>query len=563
VTPNEPNIVTATCAIPGCAGQTAGQDDTTAAPVELVIQPSPGFVNVGDKWLFKAILNFSDGSSQDVTDAAEWDSSANNVATVDAGQATGVDIGLATISATYNNFQAFAQITVVTECTDSGCEITLCLGRDTAMQLNDRGQKRIDLIRAGAIQLVESLNTATDKAALVSFAGRKLNISPTVQQTQSEATTDCDLTNDQDALKAALANYKVRGFTHSVNTVPNIIGIGGGLQLALSVATGPKHVVDRKQVIVLVVDGRNAVASPDETAVADEIKDANIHLVIIGISIPDDYSATLRSMASDGNYFGVGNASDAASLLARTPHAFCDGYSFIPPTDPGNGNTQKSDQTITFDPIPDENVTAANRQLNANASSGLPVTFAVVSGNATLVGDGTVVHVSANGPVTIRATQAGNDAYNPAPSVDRTFMVYPDTAEYIIQNYVDTMFSACSVCSAKSGGSSPWDGTFISAPTGPQPSRLMSLNFSAGPGDSGDTTVYSINDKAFKYAKVYSPFAGMWVLTIYCSQGGTSRDIWNGIKSGNTPEGVYTFTAIEGGQNCSSNIPPSVKLIAL
>ena len=50
--------------------------------------------------------------------------------------------------------------------------------------------------------------------------------------------------------------------------------------------------------------------------------------------------------------------------------------------------------------------------LQANASSGLPVTFAVVSGNATLAGDRLTALSTA--PVTVRATQAGNDLYAPA-----------------------------------------------------------------------------------------------------------------------------------------------------
>lgn len=56
-------------------------------------------------------------------------------------------------------------------------------------------------------------------------------------------------------------------------------------------------------------------------------------------------------------------------------------------------------------------------RLSANASSGLPVTFAVVSGSATVAGD--ALTVTGPGPVVVRATQAGSSAFNPT-SVDLT-----------------------------------------------------------------------------------------------------------------------------------------------
>ena len=55
--------------------------------------------------------------------------------------------------------------------------------------------------------------------------------------------------------------------------------------------------------------------------------------------------------------------------------------------------------------------------LAATASSGLPVTFSVVSGNASL--NGATLVLNDNSPVTVRASQAGDGNYN-SVSVDRT-----------------------------------------------------------------------------------------------------------------------------------------------
>ena len=73
-------------------------------------------------------------------------------------------------------------------------------------------------------------------------------------------------------------------------------------------------------------------------------------------------------------------------------------------------------QAITFTP-PSSTVAASSVTLDATASSGLPVTLAIVSGSATLGGR---VLTGAGGPVVVRATQGGNGNYEPATAVDRT-----------------------------------------------------------------------------------------------------------------------------------------------
>src|SRR5690606_3156075 len=52
--------------------------------------------------------------------------------------------------------------------------------------------------------------------------------------------------------------------------------------------------------------------------------------------------------------------------------------------------------------------------LSATASSGLPVTFSVVGGNATISGN--LLTITGPGPVVVRATQAGNASTSPASS---------------------------------------------------------------------------------------------------------------------------------------------------
>jgi hypothetical protein len=79
---------------------------------------------------------------------------------------------------------------------------------------------------------------------------------------------------------------------------------------------------------------------------------------------------------------------------------------------------RKRAQEITFDPV---DVTAEPIKLRASSSSGLPVSFEVVNGSATLANDSTLVDVD-EGPITIRAQQGGNADFYPATPVIQTFV---------------------------------------------------------------------------------------------------------------------------------------------
>ena len=80
-------------------------------------------------------------------------------------------------------------------------------------------------------------------------------------------------------------------------------------------------------------------------------------------------------------------------------------------------------RSITFAAIPDKTVLSASFSLDANASSGLPVSFTSLHPLvATVDANGTVTIVG-QGVATIRATQDGNASYNPAPSVEKTLTV--------------------------------------------------------------------------------------------------------------------------------------------
>ena len=90
------------------------------------------------------------------------------------------------------------------------------------------------------------------------------------------------------------------------------------------------------------------------------------------------------------------------------------------------GASSNNAQTVTFGQPVTPVVPGSTAVLTATASSGLPVTFAVQSGSAsinTVAGVSTITYGPGSGAVSITASQAGNSTYSAATSVSHTVTV--------------------------------------------------------------------------------------------------------------------------------------------
>lgn len=81
--------------------------------------------------------------------------------------------------------------------------------------------------------------------------------------------------------------------------------------------------------------------------------------------------------------------------------------------------TDKTAQTISFAPLGNQPLGGVPLTLGATASSGLPVTYTLVSGPATLSGN--QLSLTGPGAVTVQASQPGDGEFLPAPNVSRSF----------------------------------------------------------------------------------------------------------------------------------------------
>jgi 6-phosphogluconolactonase (cycloisomerase 2 family) len=139
---------------------------------------------------------------------------------------------------------------------------------------------------------------------------------------------------------------------------------------------------------------------------------------------------TIRATATDGSTMTVNATGSPAKVTGLTPGK---SYRFTVIANNSAGSSESStvtdtltislvNQTISFAAPADRASNSGSFALSATASSGLPVTFTLVSGPGLLAGN-VVDLTGATGPIKLRASQAGNATYAAAPEVEVTFAV--------------------------------------------------------------------------------------------------------------------------------------------
>ncbi|MDB6110191.1 MAG: hypothetical protein JWR69_1941, partial [Pedosphaera sp.] len=128
----------------------------------------------------------------------------------------------------------------------------------------------------------------------------------------------------------------------------------------------------------------------------------------------------------------------AGTVVVRASQAGNTNYNAAPNVDQSFA-VAKADQTITFDSLPNKALGESAFAVTATASSGLPVSFSILSGPAT-ISAGTVA-LTNTGTVVVRASQAGDADYNAASNVDQTFTAYPPPSLSLAASDQDVVLS--------------------------------------------------------------------------------------------------------------------------
>jgi uncharacterized protein (TIGR03437 family) len=135
-----------------------------------------------------------------------------------------------------------------------------------------------------------------------------------------------------------------------------------------------------------------------------------------GVSINPASGLITGNVAGAGQYSVSVTATDSTSASASQSYAVTVATGPVGPPPP----TILLPQTITFAAISDHLATDPPFQLSATASSGLPVTFSIASGPATISGN--TLTITGLGAVTVLASQTGSNVYA-AATASQTFNV--------------------------------------------------------------------------------------------------------------------------------------------
>jgi|GEM_PF-2565818 Predicted periplasmic ligand-binding sensor domain len=188
----------------------------------------------------------------------------------------------------------------------------------------------------------------------------------------------------------------------------------GDATYAAATATRTFTVAKAAQTISFADPADRTITSPDFELSATASSGLPVSFAVSGVA----------TLGGDGKTVALTGSTGTVTVTAK--QAGNDNYLAAPDVVHTFEVTTGTAQTITFNALANRVANAKPFTISATATSGLPVSFAAVSGPATISGN-TVILTGAPGTVTIRATQEGGEkggvTYAAAPPIDQSFEV--------------------------------------------------------------------------------------------------------------------------------------------
>ena len=159
-------------------------------------------------------------------------------------------------------------------------------------------------------------------------------------------------------------------------------------------------------------------------------------------------------------------------------------------------------QTIDFPEIGHQRLSDGSLPLSASASSGLPVSFEVVEGPATL--SGSVLNFTGIGQALVRASQAGDATFAPAPAVLRSFQIADELQHIYVEPIANQLTGATDVALHIRSSSGLPVRLFVDK--GPMTATVDELShlFSSGP-EAGSVTLRAVQAGGESDGVTYAP----------------------------------------------------------
>lgn len=182
-------------------------------------------------------------------------------------------------------------------------------------------------------------------------------------------------------------------------------------------------------------------------------------------------------------------------------------------------------QSLTFAPLTDRPYTTSPVTLNATATSGLAVIFAVMSGPAIV--SGSQLTITGTGTVTVRAAQTGNADYLAAEPVERSFSVFASLLSWNEEHFTSGELADAAI-------SGP-----VSDPDGDGLTNLLEYALNLNPKSVNTTGLPEMGASASAWTYTYTRPADRADLTYEVE---TSTDLVNWTTTGV----AHTMTADHG-----------------
>ena len=222
----------------------------------------------------------------------------------------------------------------------------------------------------------------------------------------SFSSSTCTLTSPTATSRSCSVTYT----PNAVGTGTHAIGASYGGDSAHNTSSGSTNLTVAK------ADQTITFAAPSGVMYGDADVDPGA-TASSGLAVSYSSSTTSNCTIVSGKIHIVG----AGTCTVTASQAGNDNYNAAPSVERSFA-IAKADQTITFVAPSGKNYLSADFDPGATASSGLAVSYSSsTTGNCTIVSG--KIHIVGAGTCTVTASQAGNDNYNAAPSVERSFAI--------------------------------------------------------------------------------------------------------------------------------------------
>lgn len=267
---------------------------------QLILAPAYALTEPGSNVTYRVLLR-ANGVETEITLGLEWLSSNMLAAEINQdGVATGVQAGQTTISVTWQDLSAQAQLDVVGSCTDTHQSFRILIDHSKSMGQSFSGAyaTKLSFSKQIASQFVDTINFSKDQVGVSQFADEYVDLQP--------------WTTEAANAKAAI---------NSISLAQEKTDLAGAMAAAIESFEGETGV----RVIVLFTDGE--WTGEDPKPIAQEFRESGGFVVIVATRSWGDYFTDLLEMASSGFLLSAYGATqgDILNSLSGLKSFLCSG----------------------------------------------------------------------------------------------------------------------------------------------------------------------------------------------------------------------------------------------